>query len=308
MGSDATKFMTCPCCGGPCPIGDAQCSCGARSVGEPLSAPDRTLPHLGASFTAFGCAALVIVGFLLAWLLNNDMKVGRALLVTLLGSNTKLARDLLAVDPHLPLYRIFSYDALRLAFLLAALLIPFSCLGTWLSLRAARLARTMPEKFGGLRIAQISLVLSLVLGIAFSVAAIGSIPQAIERRREKQAAGTRALMYRLHYEALERYHREKGTYPPELSDLVLVTDQSLPQLDNWEHAFTYAPGSVIASKAGAVGFSTYKLVSAGPDGQFGTDDDIVMVDGVVVTGAIEPLENDLQSGPLPASPGDRTRR
>jgi hypothetical protein len=46
---------------------------------------------------------------------------------------------------------------LRLAFLLSAMLIPLSCLGTWLSLRAARLARTMPEKFG-LRIAQISLV------------------------------------------------------------------------------------------------------------------------------------------------------
>jgi hypothetical protein len=184
------------------------------------------------------------------------------------------------------------------------LLIPLSALGSFLSLRAIRLARRMPERFGGLRVARISLGLSLVLGIVFSIISIGSIPQAMERRREKQAAATRALMYQLHYAALERYHREKGSYPPELSDLVLVTDQSFPQFDNWEHAFTYAPGSVIASKAGAVGFSTYKLVSAGPDGQFGTDDDIVMVDGVVVTG---PIENDLQSG-LPAPPVDRTRR
>jgi hypothetical protein len=42
-----------------------------------------------------------------------------------------------------------------------------------------------------------------------------------------------------------------------------------------------------------IAFSNYKLVSAGSDGKFGTEDDITMIDGVIVS---TPYDSDPQTG------------
>jgi hypothetical protein len=289
--------MTCPCCGQRCAADLSDCACGARRIGEPLAGPEVKLPSLGASFLALGCALLVPAAFLLIWLFGNDMKVVRALLVWAFGDGAKFTRDLLQADPNLPYYRIFSYDAYRLAFYLSAGLIPLSLVGFGLARRALRLAKSEPARFGGQPYARASLVLSAVLCLAFSAATVSLIPNAIERGRERRAAATRAMMYQLNQQWLEKFHREKGTYPAELEphELTRMSDRPLPLLDYWERPFSYSPGSVIASKGSPVGFSNYRLVSAGPDGQFGTEDDITMIDGVVVT---TPSEADLPAGLL----------
>jgi hypothetical protein len=265
-------------------------------VGEPLAPPDLLLPKLGPAFTAFACGILVIVVFLAAWIFDNDIRAGKALLVALLGDGTKLTESLLQADPKLPYYRIFSYDAYRRASVLSIGLVPLSFAGIWLARRAMRLVRDDPARFGGSSLAKTSLVLSSVLFLTFSTIGIASIPAAIERGRARRLAATHARMYQLHRQALQKYHKEYGSYPQELSDLSRVSAESAPQSDYWERAFTYMPESVIASKGMAISFSNYKLVSAGPDGKFGTEDDITMVDGVIVSG--QP-ENDMPAALTP---------
>jgi hypothetical protein len=294
--------MVCPCCGNQREITSSECSsCGARQVGEPLAPPDLLLPKLGPAFIALACGILVIVVFLTAWIFDNDIRVGRALLVALLGDGTKLTESLLQADPKLPYYRIFSYDAYRRASFLSIGLIPLSFAGIWLARRAMRLVRDDPSRFGGSSLAKTSFVLSSVLFLTFSTVGIASIPAVFERSRARRLAATHARMYQLHRQALQKYYKEYGSYPQELSDLSRVSAESAPQIDYWERTFSYMPESVIASKGMAIIFSNYKLVSAGPDGKFGTEDDITMVDGVIVN---EQPENDLPA----ALPPERTHK
>ena len=278
-------MSVCPCCG--CinkTSNETICTtCGAHRVGEPLAQPEVKLPGLSPALFALTIPLLVIFAFLAIWLFGNDMKVARVLMVSVLGESTKFTSDWLRIDPRLLSYRIVSFDAYRLAFYLSAGIIPLLLVGVWLARRALRLVKSDAQRFGGLRIAQASLGMSLVLMIGIGTIAISSIPGAIERGRERRLAATRAVMYQLHEEALKRYYREYGTYPQELQDLSRVTRDQVPQQDYWERNLTYSPVSVIASKGGARGFSNYRLVSAGPDGEPGTDDDITMIDGVIVS-------------------------
>jgi hypothetical protein len=279
------KSMICPCCGHSREVEAVECaSCGARQVGEPLAPPDITVPHLGPALISFACALTIIMAFLAIWILIHDVKVGRALLVSVLGEGTELTRDLLKADAKLLQYRIVSYDAYRLAVILSIGLIPLSAFGIWLARRAIRLSRKEPQHFGGLKLSRISLALSASLFLIFTTVGISGIPAAIERGRTSRLAATRAMMYELHQQALQKYYREYGSYPQELSDLSRVNAESAPQSDYWERSFSYSPVGVIASKGSAYYFSNYKLVSAGSDGKFGTEDDIKMIDGVIVDG------------------------
>ncbi|HMV87075.1 MAG TPA: hypothetical protein PLD20_05400 [Blastocatellia bacterium] len=275
--------MICPCCGEIRPTSVTECGdCGARQIGKPLAPPDVLLPKLGLPFAALACATLVTLTFLAVWVFGNDMKVGRVFLVSLFGDGTKLTHDLLQADPKLPYYRIFSFDAYRLAFLLSAGLIPASMIGIWLGWKAMKKAKTDPIRFGGLSLARFSTVFSVCLFTIFSSVTAASIPGAMARREAKQVAATRSTMYAMHAQALQKYHREYGSYPQELTDLSRVNAETVTGNDYWENSFSYLPVGVIASRGSAVSFSDYKLVSAGPDGKFGTADDITMIDGVIV--------------------------
>lgn len=285
------KSLLCPCCGNLHDLAAPEClKCGARPVGEPLAKPEILLPKLGPALLAFGLVCLIVVGFVSIWLFANNMKVGRVLLVTLAGDGFKFTKELLEGDGHLLSYRIFAWDMYRLAFFLSAVIIPLSLLGIRAAWRATRLARLKPLEFGGLRTAQLSLVLAVLLFLTFSVSGISGIPAAIERGRNRHAAATRALMYE-HAQALQHYYYEYGTFPHEGADLARLGTNAAPQADYWEQQFKYAPFGTVASarsgSAGALGFSSYTLASAGPDGEFGTSDDILMIDGVVVDKAAE---------------------
>lgn len=281
--------MICPCCGKSREIDSSECaSCGAKQVGPPLAAPDTLLPKLGPSFAALACGVVIIIAFLLAWLLINDLKVGRVLLVWALGDDYKLTKELLAADSKLPYYRIFAFDMYRLAGLYSFGAIPLSLVGIWLSRRALRLIKSDPASFGGIGIARSSYGLSIGLALVFSAVAISSIPRMIATGRAKRAAATRAAMYELHAKGLQRYYKEYGAYPAELTDLSRVNASGAPQSDYWERVFEYKPVSVVASKGSGIYFSNYKLVSAGADGKFGTEDDITMIDGVIVESENDP--------------------
>jgi hypothetical protein len=235
---------------------------------------------------------VILTSFLVLWMLGNDMKVLRALIVSVIGDATLVTREWLRIDPKLLSYRIFAYDGYRLAFYMSAALIPLSLSGMWLARRAKRLVKANEFAYGGVRLARFSGAFSLVLFLAFSTITVTSIPGALERGREKRLAATSAQMYELQ-STLQKYYREYGTYPQELADLNKFSRGPLPQADYWERAFTYAPISVVASKGHAIGWSNYRLVSAGPDGKFGNEDDLTMIDGVIISAPADP---DLRTG------------
>jgi hypothetical protein len=275
--------MICPCCGKSREISSSDCAaCGAKQVGPPLAKPEVLMPKLGPSFAALACSVVIMIAFLLAWILIKDAKVGRVLLVWTLGDGYELTKELLKADANLPYYRIFTFDAYRLAGSFSIGAIPISLAGIWLARRAMRLIKSDSASFGGSRVARASYCLSFCLLVIFIAVSVASIPRRISTGRAERAAATRALMYELHAQGLQRYYNEYGAYPGELSDLSRVSASGTPQSDYWENGFEYKPVSVIASKGSAIRMSDYKLVSAGPDGAFGTKDDITMIDGVIV--------------------------
>jgi hypothetical protein len=282
--------MICPCCGKNREISSTECaSCGARQVGVPLARPDVLMPKLGPSFAALACGVLVIIVFFLAWVVRDDARVGRALLVWALGDGIELTKKLLEADAKLPYYRIFTYNAYDLASSFSIGAIPLSIAGIWLARRARRLIKSDSASFGGLRIARVSFILSVGLLIVFTAASVSSIPHELAKRRDKRAAATRALMYELHAQGLQRYYKEYRVYPNELPDLSRVNANGTPQSDYWEHGFEYEPvAGPTASKGAGLYVTSYKLVSAGPDGEFGTKDDITMIDGAIVESQDEP--------------------
>jgi hypothetical protein len=283
MSTDSRRPMTCPCCGRKSDSERGACAdCGARRVGEPLAPPDVKLPGLGPSFAALAVVLVVALGFFFAWLLGNDLRAARAILVWALGEGNALAALLLKADPDLPRYRIFTFDAYRLAALCSFGAVPLSLLGVWLARRARRLAEVAPLRFGGRRLATASLALSALLCVAFGAAGLSSIPRAVESSRARRAAEVRAEFYRIHNDALARYYKKYGNYPQELSDLRPFLKDGVPQTDYWGNPISYVPTGLIASKDSASVFSNYHLTSAGPDGELGTPDDIRMVDGMIV--------------------------
>ncbi len=283
-----TELMICPCCGSSHQTKHEACpSCQARSVGEPMLQPATKLPGLGPALTALIVAVVVVLAFVATWLLGNDMKVARVLLVLALGDGTTFTKSLLQLDPSLLQYRIFSFDAYRLACFMSLGLIPLSIFGMWLARRAMKLRKLNPLQFGGRRMAATALLLSMMWFVLFSAAGISSIPRALQRGRAKHLAAMRAQFYRMHNEALNRYYAEFKTYPQELSDLRDFVPEVIPVTDYWGSAISYSPTALIASKNGALGYSNYQLVSAGPDTLLGTADDIRMIDGVIVDAADE---------------------
>ena len=281
--------MICPCCGESREISSSECaSCGAKQVGPPLAKPDVLMPKLGPSFAALACGVIVIIAFLLYWALDNDLRVGRVLLVWALGDGYELTKKLLEADARLPYYRIFAYNAYDLANKFSIVTIPLSLAGIWLARRALRLIKSDSASFGGIKVARASYCLSIGLLVVFSAVSVSSIPRWIANRSAKRVAATRALMYELHSRGLQRYYKEYGNYPGELTDLSRVNASGTPQSDYWERNFEYKPVAVIASKGSGISLSDYKLISSGPDGKFGTEDDITMIDGVIIESQNDP--------------------
>jgi hypothetical protein len=150
-----------------------------------------------------------------------------------------------------------------------------------LACRAVKLAKQRPAEFGGLKLAWVSVALAALLCVTFSAAGLSGIPAAIQRGRARHTAATRAMMYE-QVQAFQQYYREYGTYPREAPDLARVKLKAALSNDYWENQFQYTPFGTVARNNAPGAFSNYTLTSAGPDGEFGTSDDIVMVDGVIV--------------------------
>jgi hypothetical protein len=157
----------------------------------------------------------------------------------------------------------------------------------WSAWRAMRLARRDSEWYGGYKTAVATLSVTIAASAVLAAYGVAHIPQAFENYRLRQIAATQASMYHVANQ-LEEYRRtvSHGAYPSTTQEFKKAIGESLPA-DYWEQSIKYqsyiapvADGSLGASLFSA---NNFELRSAGPDGIIGTDDDIIMRDGIFFT-------------------------
>jgi hypothetical protein len=190
--------------------------------------------------------------------------------------------------------KIRSYGALMNTFGLLALVTvtaltftKFLALGAvlvvWSAYRTMKLAKGDPEGYGGYKIATATLLLTVVtsLGIAgYTVAHLGDFLDARDAKRE---AATKASMYHA-ASVLDTYKVAHGSYPSNTQEFLKSVNESMPT-DFWTHPIKYVSYTErIADRSGTgTGFNNFELRSNGPDEIAGTDDDIIMRDGIFYT-------------------------
>ena len=158
----------------------------------------------------------------------------------------------------------------------------------WSAWRAVRLARKDPEWYGGYRTAAVTLAVALMGSGGLASYGIAHIPQALENYKTRQIAATQSTMY--HWaNSLEEYKRTigGGSYPKDAQEFKKATGEILPA-DYWDQRIKYqtttdAIADRTIGESNRIPFNSFELRSAGPDGILGTDDDIIMRDGIFFT-------------------------
>ncbi|HSE99222.1 MAG TPA: hypothetical protein VLD57_13215, partial [Blastocatellia bacterium] len=155
----------------------------------------------------------------------------------------------------------------------------------WSSWRAMQLARREPDSYGGYRTAMATFSITLIASLVSGGYAVAYIPEYLQLREDARRATTMANLR--HVQALlEEYKHKYNAYPSDLQALRRISDETLPG-DYWDKSFGYqsytaeiASGRTIAI---GVNFHNFELRSAGPDEKMGTDDDIIMRDGLFIS-------------------------
>jgi len=155
----------------------------------------------------------------------------------------------------------------------------------WSAWRAVRLAKQNADWYGGYKTALATLSLTIAGSATLAAYGIAHIPQALENYQLRQIAATEAAMHHV-ANLLEEYQLANNAYPRNAQELKKDTGESLPT-DYWDRSIKYerrndpiADGSREITLLSA---NNFELRSAGPDGIVGTDDDIVMRDGIIFT-------------------------
>jgi hypothetical protein len=156
----------------------------------------------------------------------------------------------------------------------------------WSAWRAVRLARKDPEWYGGYKTAAATLAVTLMGSAGLASYGIAHIPQVLDNYKTRHIAATQSAMY--HWaNSLEEYKRTVGSYPKDAQDFKKAIGEALPA-DYWDQSIKYQSsyGPIAerreSSQAQLLSATNFELRSAGPDGIVGTDDDIVMRDGIIV--------------------------
>lgn len=157
----------------------------------------------------------------------------------------------------------------------------------WYAARALRFARRDPEGYGGYGVAVATLTLAIIGGTVAASYGIASVPRFFDNRRARRDAATQAVFYHLKSQ-LDDYKSTYGSYPKNTQEIKKAVTESLP-IDYWGKTISYrshtdALADISFERTG-IPVNNFELRSAGPDGIEGTDDDIIMRDGVFFTNA-----------------------
>jgi hypothetical protein len=204
-------------------------------------------------------------------------------------------------------YRAWLTAAETAAWRLKWVAIPATILVLWLSRKLYRSITNSPERFCGLRYARRGYIASLAFPLLILIFIGITVPVRLEHRQWGIEEGLKAQARRID-RGLDEYREMFGSFPDSLNDLNRLPDAdhslaaALQNLD----VSGYRPSAELAAvpkqkpqtlrgaaiRNASIGgseeviterlsFTNYELLLPGPDQQLGTEDDLVLRDGLV---------------------------
>jgi hypothetical protein len=292
----------CPCCGFKSEsilsrvLSDACQSCGARAVGEPLPRPDHQLPSFGRSLVLAVMGALMVLIFV------------TQTIIALVQISPRSAPTTLALSSIVPLdFWTWVAAAETAAWRLKWLMIPLSLLVLFGSRKLYRSIQQSPVRFCALRYARRGYLASAVIPLLVLILIGVTVPARLRHRQWGIEAGINASIYRTD-RALDEYREMFGTVPSDYRDLSRLPDPdgslgaALKNLDMSGYRptgeFAAVPNKKPQQLRGVVirnasinmaddapgerlSFINYELPLPGPDKITGTEDDLIVKDGVI---------------------------
>jgi hypothetical protein len=284
-------------------------------VGEALPKPQHELPSYGRSLLLAVTGSLMVLVFL-------TQTVIALLQLAPSGTPTLALASVLPAD-------FWSWVAAgeTAAWRLKWIAMPVTIVVLWGSFKIYRSMLKCPSRFCGLGYAKAGLMASALVLVLIAVLIGVTVPERLRQRQDGLRAASYALGYRIDRALLE-YSGRYGTLPAELNDLRLLPDPdgsiaaALSNLGNLE-GVTYKPSADLAALPkkksqnlrGAVirnasldnitedspgerlSFTNYEIPLPGPDKLKGTEDDLIVRDGVITRAS----ESVRRSGTLPIS-------
>ncbi len=280
----------CPCCGfkfeGALSIGCE--ACGARSVGEPLPKPAHELPSYARSLLLAATGTLMVVAFLTQTIIA-------------LTKEATLSFDF---------WSLLSASQTA-AWRLKWVAIPATILVLWASRKIYRSMMQSPERFCGLRFAKAGLIASASVPVLIAVLIGVTVPERL--RQQDLALDAEALVPgRTISRAMFEYQIRFERVPNDFNDLKLLPDPdgsiaaAIKIIDIENNPTAYKPTADVAAKqspqrlrGGALmrnaslntaadntlgeglAFTDYELTLPGPDKLPGTEDDLILRDGLI---------------------------
>ena len=281
-------LAVCPCCGSKFDgsLVNGCESCGAQSVGEALPRPEYELPSFGRSLLLTATGSLLSLAFLTQTVIALFQKATVSLDFWSLVAAAETA-----------------------AWRMKWIAIPVTIFVVWALRKLYRSVVNDPAHFSGLRYARTGFLASLIVPALIALLIGVTVPERLHQRQDRLDAEAR-IPGRTIDRALTEYRLEFGTLPTDLKDLSRLPDQNgsiamaLSTIDITAYKATGPDLAALPTKnpralrgtsiikaslnpatddlpSEGVSFTNYELPLPGEDKVLGTEDDLVVRDGVI---------------------------
>jgi hypothetical protein len=291
------QVVICPCCGAKF-AGDFNngcLSCGARAVGEPLPLPEHQLPSYVHALLLAGMGTFTVLAFSVQFVVALVKRAPESFNLWSWAIAKKWATAFLTAGETTAWRLKWIAIPLTLLVLIAGRKTYKSIL-----LYPARHCGRVYARRGLTAAATVCVLIAMLIGV--------SIPGRLRNRQDSIEASDHALGYRID-RALIEYRDQFGTYPSDVSDLNRLCDEdgsigaALRKIDPTSYRTTADLAAVPQKKPGALrgavirnaslnsdiddsptgslSFTNYELRLAGIDKVLGTEDDLIVRDGLI---------------------------
>ncbi len=289
----------CPCCGFKFEgtLSEGCAACGARSVGEALPRPEYELPSYARALLLVVIGSMMVLGFLIQ------------VIIALVAGAPRGVIPNLTLSSMIPLDVVSWLAAAQTAaWRLKWVAIPVTIAVLWGTRRIYRSMLQSPARFCGMSYARSGLIASALVPLTIAILIGSTVPKRLQQRELGIEAGFRAQGYRID-RALLQYREQFETLPSDLKDLARLPDPdgsiaaALRSIDTSgyktsadlavlpKRKSTTLRGALIRnaslntvtddSPAEGLSFTNYELPLPGGDKLLGTEDDLIMRDGVI---------------------------
>lgn len=318
----------CPCCGFKSDsflareLSDACQSCGVHPVGEPLPRPEHQLPSFGRSVLLTVIGALMVLIFV-AQTISALVQLSPPSVPSTLTLASIVPVDFSALTD----IRIWLAAAETAAWRLKWVMIPLSLLVLFGSRKLYRSVQQSPTRFCAVRYARNGYLASAAVPLLVLILIGVTIPTRLEHRRWAIEARTNSLIYRFD-RASEDYREKFGGIASDPRDLLKELpdpDGSLAEALNNLDMSGYKPTADLAAVPNKkpqqlrglvirnasistaddtpgerLSFTYYDLPLPGPDKITGTEDDLLVRDGVIYKASDAPRRSVTTPGSVQA--------